>query len=202
QNGEDYREIELTSDAEGSRTFYRTSPNNGHLFPEPGETYSGRVGVGNPNSYPITLRAGFIRTETANITLSSTRTDDVTVPAGGYEEIEIPAYTIDDSWTVVRVGFTAPSTGNIPEGSKIHIHDGITVARDTSCPYLIHGDLDLNMPVDGLVGDWYSLSDRSASRLAAPGVPQATPSGRLRTISSPTWGTHGTSLKVMEGGLY
>src|SRR5699024_1335581 len=38
QNGEDYREIELTSDAEGSRTFYRTSPNNGHLFPEPGET--------------------------------------------------------------------------------------------------------------------------------------------------------------------
>src|SRR5699024_6928740 len=63
-SGGNSREVGITSDVTGETTFYRTQSTNGHDDIAPGETYTGRVGVGNPNAFPVTVRAGFLRTTT------------------------------------------------------------------------------------------------------------------------------------------
>src|SRR5699024_4866557 len=79
-SGPDYRVIRFLADVSGAVTFYRTSVSNGFTDLEPGDVFSGRVKVGNPNTFPVTMRAGFIRRTNSQATLESSRTGDVTIP--------------------------------------------------------------------------------------------------------------------------
>src|SRR5699024_4861168 len=142
RSGENYREVEITADVSGDTTVYRTNSGNGHEDFEAGEVYSGRVGVGNPNPYPVTVRAGFIRNTGSSVAYGPTRSADVTIPPRGYEEITVPPYEVDSSWTTIRLGVVAPSTGEIPAGTRLHMYDGFTVTRGEEwCRHLIHGDM-------------------------------------------------------------
>lgn len=201
-NGDDYREIELTADVSGSTTVYRTGSASGFEDFSSGEVFSARVGVGNPNSYPVTLRAGIVRLASSSVAYAPTRSDDVTIPAEGYAEIEVPPFEVGSGWDTIRLGVVAPSSGVVPAGTRLRMFDGFTVSRGNACPYLIHGDIALGESAEGLRGDWYSVANNSASRLAGPRVSGVSASGAARAIRSDSWGVGGASLRVLPGGEF
>ena len=201
-NGDDYREIELTADVSGDTTVYRTGSASGFVDFSSGEVFSARVGVGNPNSYPVTLRAGIVRLASSSVAYGPTRSDDVTIPAEGYAEIEVPPFEVGSGWNTIRLGVVAPSSGVVPAGTRLRMFDGFTVSRGDECPYLVHGDIALGEVAEGLRGDWYSVANNSASRLAGPRVSGVSASGAARAIRSDSWGVSGSSLLVLPGGEF
>src|SRR5690625_435851 len=121
----------------GSTTFYRSHSSNGHTPVEAGEVYSARGGVRNISDWPVTLRFGMIRRTSASLVLSSARSDDVTIQPGEYVEIEVPGIELNDTWDTVRVGWVAPSEGEIPAGTEIVLSDGFTVMKGPRAPLLV-----------------------------------------------------------------
>ena len=121
----------------GNTTFYRTVSSNGHTSVEEGEGYSARGGVRNISDWPVTLRFGMIRRTGASLVLSSARSNDVTVQPGEYVEIEVPGIELNDTWNTVRVGWVAPSEGEIPAGTEIVLSDGFTVMKGPRAPLLV-----------------------------------------------------------------
>src|SRR5699024_7292800 len=121
----------------GQTTFYRTVSGNGHTPVEEGEVYSARGGVRNISDWLVTLRFGMMRTSGATLVLSSARSDDVTIQPGEYVEIEVPGIELNDTWNTVRVGWVAPSEGEIPAGTEIVLSDGFTVMKGPRAPLLV-----------------------------------------------------------------
>src|SRR5699024_6806756 len=85
---------------------------------------------------------------------------------------------------------------------RLRMFDGFTVSRGDECPYLVHGDIALGEVAEGLRGDWYSVANNSASRLAGPRVSGVSASGAARAIRSDSWGVGGASLRVLPGGEF